>query len=65
MGDLLRRLRYPGPVVLAIACVVASLWVGPVLTWLLTIAAFALIIEVATAWFESAGGTGGTRHHRQ
>jgi hypothetical protein len=65
MARTLRRLRYPGPLVLALACMIAAQYVGPILTWILVFAAFALVIEVATAWLEAAGGTGGARHHRQ
>jgi hypothetical protein len=65
MARTLRRLRYPGPLVLALVCMVAAQHVGPILTWILIFAAFALVIEVATAWLESAGSVGGARHHRQ
>jgi hypothetical protein len=65
MGRLLRRLRYAGPLALAFALMIASQYVGTILTWILVLAAFALVIEVATAWLEAAGSTGGARHHRQ
>jgi hypothetical protein len=59
------RLRFWGPLTLAFACMVVAQMVGPILTWVLVIFAFALILEVFTAWFEACGGTGGTHDHRQ
>ncbi len=60
-----RRVRFWGPLLLALGCVIAAQRVGPILTWILVITAFGLVLDVATAWFEAAGGTGGTYDHRQ
>jgi len=40
-------------------------WVGPIAAWLLIMLSFGLLLDVGTAWFERAGGTGGLQDHRQ
>ena len=57
--------RYWGPLVAGFACLVATGFVGPIVGWLLFIAAFGLILDGATAMFERAGSTGGLTSHRQ
>ena len=58
-------LRYWLPLAAGIALAFATLFVGPVLTWLLLIAAFGLILDGVTAMWERAGGTGNLTTHRQ
>ena len=65
MRAKLRRLRYIGPLVVAIACLVAGYYVPPFVTYVLVIASFALLFEAGTAWFARAGGTGGLKDFRQ
>jgi hypothetical protein len=65
MRAKLRRLRYWGPLIVAIACLVAGYYVPPWVTYVLVIAAFALLFEAGTAWFSRAGGTGGLKDFRQ
>jgi len=65
MRAKLRRLRYIGPLVLACACLVAGYSVPPWATYVLVIAAFALLFEAGTAWFARAAGTGGVKDYRQ
>ena len=65
MRAKLRRLRYIGPLLLACACLVAGYYVPPCATYVLVIAAFALLFEAGTAWFARAGGTGGLKDYRQ
>ena len=65
MRAKLRPLRYIGPLVLAVACLVVAYSVPPVVTYVLVIVAFVLLFEVGTAWFEKAGGTGGLKDFRQ
>ncbi len=65
MRAKLRRLRYIGPLVVAIACLVAGYYVPPWGTYVLVIASFALLFEAGTAWFARAGGTGGLKDFRQ
>ena len=57
--------RYWVPLVAGFLCLVAVLFVGPILGWLLTIASFGLLLDGATAMFERAGGTGNLTTHRQ
>ena len=61
----LRRLRYVGPLVIAGACLIAAYYVPPWVSYVLIIAAFALLSEAGTAWFARAGGTGGLKDYRQ
>ena len=65
MRAKLRRLRYIGQFILGSACLVAGYFVPPWATYLLFIAAFALLFEAGTAWFARAGGTGGLKDFRQ
>ena len=65
MRAKLRPLRYIGPLVLAVACLVVAYSVPPVVTYVLVIVAFMLLFEVGTAWFAKAGGTGGLKDFRQ
>ena len=60
-----RRLRYWGPLALALVCLISATMLSPVVAWLLIIFAFGLVLEAGTAWFEKAGGTGGLHDHRQ
>ena len=57
--------RYWGPLFAGFMCLVASLFVGPIVAWLLLILAFGLILDGATAMWERAGSTGGLTTHRQ
>jgi hypothetical protein len=57
--------RYWGPLVAGMLCLVAVLFVGAILGWLLIITAFGLILDGATAMFERAGGTGNLTTYRQ
>ncbi len=61
----LRRLRYLGPLIVAIACLVVAYYVPPWVTYVLVIASFGLLFEAGTAWFARAGGTGGLKDFRQ
>ena len=65
MPAKLRRLRYWGPFVLAIACLVVAYSVPPIVTYILVIVSFVLLFEVATALFERAGGTGSLKDFKQ
>ncbi len=50
------------PFVLAVACLVATAWCGPVLTIVLLIVALGLALDGVTIWFSR---TGGMSQHRQ
>ncbi len=65
MRAKLRPLRYLGPLVLAIACLVVAYSVPPIVTYVLVIAAFMLLFEAGTALFEKAGGTGSLKDFKQ
>ena len=65
MSAKLRRLRYVGPLILATACLVVASYVSPLLSYLLVLACFALVFDVATAWFAHMGGSGGLKDYRQ
>ncbi|HSD79481.1 MAG TPA: hypothetical protein VLB47_02430 [Solirubrobacteraceae bacterium] len=55
-------MRVGAPFVLGSVCLVVADWTGPVLTWVLLIAAFGLILDGATLLFSRGGGL---RDHRQ
>jgi hypothetical protein len=57
--------RYWAPLLGGLACLVAVLFVGAALGWLLIITAFGLLLDAATAMFERAGGTGNLTTYRQ
>jgi len=57
--------RYWAPLVGGLLCLVAVLFVGAILGWLLIITAFGLILDGATAMWERAGGTGNLTTYRQ
>jgi hypothetical protein len=57
--------RYWGPLAAGFLCLIAAFFAGPVVTWLLTLLAFGLILDGATAMWERAGGTGNLSNHRQ
>jgi hypothetical protein len=50
------------PFALAALCLVATSFVGSVLTWILLLAALGLVLDGATKWFS---GTGRLEDHRQ
>jgi hypothetical protein len=57
--------RYWGPLVVGFMCLVASLFVGPLVAWLLFILAFTLIFDGVTAMLQRAGSAGNLTTHRQ
>jgi hypothetical protein len=57
--------RYWVPLLGGLACLVAVLFVGAILGWILIIAGFGLILDGATAMWEKAGGTGNLTTYRQ
>jgi hypothetical protein len=65
MRAALRLLRYWLPIIGAAVSLLVAGWVGPVLAWLLILLAFGLLIDVGTALFAKAGGTGNLWTHRQ
>jgi hypothetical protein len=58
-------LRYGGPLVLALICLIVADYVSPILGYVLVIAAFFFFFEVATSLWERAGGTGGMEQYKQ
>ena len=59
------RARYWVPLLVGTMCLVATMFVGPILTWVLTIAAFGFVLDGVTVMWERAGGTGNLTTHRQ
>lgn len=57
--------RYWVPLFAGFVCLVAALFAGPIVAWLLLMSAFGLILDGATAMLARAGGTGGLTDHRQ
>jgi hypothetical protein len=57
--------RYWVPLLAGLLCLIAALFVGPILAWLLLILSFGLLLDGATAMFERAGGTGNLTTYRQ
>jgi hypothetical protein len=60
-----RKLRYALPMIAAAVCLIAAVWTGPIVAFILIMAAFILLLDAATAMFESAGRTGTLEDHRQ
>jgi hypothetical protein len=58
-------LRYGGPLLLALICVIVAGYVSPILGYVLVVAAFFFFFEVATSLWERAGGTGGMGQYKQ
>jgi hypothetical protein len=52
---VLHTIRYWGPIAAGFICLIAALWVSPVIGWVLIIVAFGLILDGATALFAQAG----------
>jgi hypothetical protein len=57
--------RYWLPLLAGLLCLIATLFVGPILVWLLLILAFGFILDGLTAMWERAGSTGNLRTYRQ
>ena len=55
-------LRVLLPFIAAALCLFATTWTGPVLTWVMLLAALGLILDGATLLFSRGGGL---PHHRQ
>ncbi len=58
-------LRYWLPIAAGFVSLIVAMFTGPIATWLLTILAFGLILDGATAAWARAGGTGNLTNHRQ
>jgi hypothetical protein len=58
-------MRYWGPLLAGLLCLVVAMFVGAILAWLLIILSFGLLLDGATALFERAGGTGNLTTYRQ
>jgi hypothetical protein len=58
-------LRYGGPLLLALICVIIAGYVSPIISYVLVVAAFYFFFEVATSLWERAGGTGGMQQYKQ
>ncbi|HEX2412562.1 MAG TPA: hypothetical protein VHJ39_15450 [Solirubrobacteraceae bacterium] len=65
MRAVVETARYWVPLVAGFLCLVAVLFVGAILGWLLSILAFGLLLDGATAMFERAGSTGNLTTYRQ
>ena len=65
MSSRRAALRYGGPLVLSLVCLIVAGWVSPFLSYVLVIAAFFFFFEVATSLWERAGGVGGMRQYKQ
>ena len=53
------------PIGVGFLLLLATLFVGVLLTWLFLLAGFGLILDGVTKWWERAGGTGNLTTHRQ
>ena len=61
----IHSVRYWLPIVAAVACLVGTTMVSPLIGFVLLIAAFGFVLDVSTKLFEQAGKTGGLHNHRQ
>ena len=58
-------MRYWVPLIVAAVCLVVATKVGPIIAYVLIIAAFACIFDVSTKWIQQAGSSGRLTDHRQ
>jgi hypothetical protein len=65
MRTVIATARFSVPLCAGAVCLIATLFVGDILVWLLIIVAFGLILDGATAMWERAGGTGNLTTYRQ
>lgn len=65
MRVLLGTARFWGPPLVGFSCLIAAVFVGPILGWLLLILAFGLILDGVTAMWERSGKTGNLTSSRQ
>jgi hypothetical protein len=65
MRAVIGTARYWGPLAGGLLCLVAAMFVGAILAWILIITSFGLLLDGATAMFERAGGTGNLTTYRQ
>jgi hypothetical protein len=65
MRAIAESARYWVPLLAGFLCLIAVLFVGAILGWLLTMLSFGLLLDGATAMFERAGGTGNLTTYRQ
>ncbi len=62
---VIASIRYWLPIVAGFVLVIATLFAGPILTWLMLTIAFGLILDGTTAMWERAGSIGNLSTHRQ
>ena len=65
MRSIVGTARYWGPLVAAFVCLIAALYAGPIVGFLLTVLAFGLIFDGATAAWARSARAGGLTSHRQ
>ena len=65
MRTAMRTLRYWLPLAVGFACLVVSLSVGAIASWILIVVGFGLMLDGLTAMWERAGGTGNLTTYRQ
>jgi hypothetical protein len=65
MHAVIGTARYWGPLLGGLLCLIAVLFVGAILGWILLITAFGLILDGATAMWEKAGSTGNLTTYKQ
>jgi hypothetical protein len=54
-------MRIAIPLVLAVLCLVASVWTGPALTVVLLVVALCLVLDGGTKWWSRTGGLSDNR----
>jgi Mg2+/citrate symporter len=57
--------RYWLPLIAALGCLIVATRVSPIVSYVLIIAAFALVLEVSTKLFEQSGRGGRLTDHKQ
>ena len=65
MRTALRTMRYWLPLVAGFTCLIVSLDVGAIASWLLIVVGFGLTLDGLTAMWAKAGGTGNLTTYRQ
>jgi hypothetical protein len=65
MREVWRTWRFRVSLLAGSLCLLATLFVGTILTWILLLVAFGLLLDGITGMWERAGGVGNLTTHRQ
>jgi hypothetical protein len=64
-GVRILGVRYWLPLLATVVCLIVATMVPPLVAYVLIVAAFALVFDVTTKWFQQTGSGGRLTDHRQ